>query len=113
MARATGESARHSGFSIAAASTNTAVETATNRTTSRADRTPAGSSREAVRGLRASIARSTRRLKPIAALRAETMATTIQRTWRPLMPETRAASDAEARANGSAKTECEKRIIRP
>ena len=66
-----------------------------------------------MRGLRASIARSTRRLKPIAALRAETMATTIQRSCRAVMPEARAASEAEASANGSAKTECEKRIIRP
>ena len=43
---------------------------------------PRGSSRPAVRGFLASIAWSTRRLKPIAALRAETIATTIQKSWR-------------------------------
>ena len=43
--------------------------------------TPRGSSRPAVRGLRASIAWSARRLKPMAALRAPTIATTIQPSW--------------------------------
>ena len=41
---------------------------------------PAGSARSAVRGLAASIRRSTRRLKPMAALRAPTIATTIHPT---------------------------------
>ena len=74
---------------------------------------PRGISRPAVRGFLASIAWSTRRLKPIAALRAETIATTIHRIWRAVTPPSCAASAAEVSANGSAKTECEKRIIRP
>ena len=41
---------------------------------------PRGSSRFAVRGLSASIRASARRLNPIAALRAATMATRIQPT---------------------------------
>ena len=49
----------------------------------------------------------------MAALRAATMATTIQPSCRALTPPSRAASAAEASANGSANTECEKRIIRP
>jgi len=44
---------------------------------------PRGSSRIDVRGLSASWRASTRRLKPIAALRAATIATTIQKMRRP------------------------------
>ncbi len=49
----------------------------------------------------------------MAALRAATMATTIQRICRASTPPARAASTAEVRANGRANTEWEKRIIRP
>ncbi len=100
-------------MSIPAARTKAATETPTKSHTSRLVRTPRGSSREAVRGLRASIAWSARRFTPIAALRAATMATTIQKRTRPSNPPCRVARAKEARANGSAKTECEKRIIRP
>ena len=44
------------------------------------DMRPLGISRDEVRGFEASNRASTRRLKPIAALRAVTMHTTIQRT---------------------------------
>jgi hypothetical protein len=50
---------------------------------------------------------STRRLKPIAALRAETIATITQRTCRHSNGATRQASSAPVSANGSANTECE------
>ncbi len=63
--------------------------------------------------MRASIPWSARRLKPIAALRADTMATTIQKTCLPVIPPACAARAAEVSANGRANTECEKRIIRP
>ena len=66
-----------------------------------------------VRGLRASIPASRIRLNPIAAERAATIATTIQKTRLPVIPPARAARAAEASAKGRAKTECEKRIIRP
>jgi len=52
-------------------------------------------------------------LKPIAALRAATMATTIQSTCAAVIPDTRAARAAEVSANGRAKAEWEKRIMRP
>src|SRR5690242_14186667 len=66
---------------------------------------PRGSSRIAVRGLSASIRASTTRLKPIAALRAATIATRIQPTVVHVTCACRDASSAPARANGSAKTE--------
>ena len=112
MASATGESARHSGFSMAAAATSAAADTTTKTHTLARESTPRGSSRPAVRGLRASIAWSARRLNPIAALRAPTIATTIHRSVR---QGTRPppASTAEASANGSAKTECDSLTMRP
>jgi hypothetical protein len=69
---------------MAAASTKTATDSATNSHASPRETIPRGSSRLAVRGFLASIAWSTRRLKPIAALRAATIATTIQNTWPPV-----------------------------
>ena len=53
---ASGDRARHSGFSIPAASTSAPAETRTNPPTSPRESTPFGSSRPAVRGFRASIA---------------------------------------------------------
>ena len=47
----------------------------------RKDITPVTSGRSFVRGLRASMARSTMRLKPIARVRAEAIATVIQKNW--------------------------------
>ncbi len=66
---------------------------------------PRGSSRFVVRGLSASNRASTRRLKPMAALRADTMQSTIQpsrRTSRTAGPTP--ASSAPVSANGSANT---------
>jgi hypothetical protein len=48
-------------------------------------------------------------LNPIAALRAATIAMTIQPTRAHVIGCVRAASSAPVSANGSAKTECEKR----
>ena len=97
---------------MAAAATRAAAERATNAQTSRRVRRPDGSSRAAVRGLRASSSWSASRLKPMAALRAPTMATRIHSTCRGGGAPP-AARNAAARANGRAKTECESLIIRP
>jgi hypothetical protein len=51
------------------------------------------------------------RLKAMAALRPPTIATTIQKTWCHV-GQPCAASSAPINANGRAKTECSKRIIR-
>ena len=63
-----------------AANTNTTDETTTKTTASARDIAPRGISRIAVRGLSASYDASASRLNPIAALRAATIATTIQAT---------------------------------
>ena len=81
----------------------------TNATASPCDMTPRGSSRLAVRGLSASNRASTRRLNPIAALRAATIATRIQPIVTPFTGTRCAASSAPASANGSANTEWLKR----
>ena len=65
---------------------------------------PRGSSRPAVRGLPASNRASTSRLKPIAALRAETMQTRIQPSAAQSSGRPHAASSAPVSANGSANT---------
>jgi hypothetical protein len=66
---------------------------------------PRGSSRIAVLGLSASKRASTRRLKPIAALRALTMQTIIHATCIHENGRSRQASNAPVNANGSANTE--------
>ena len=58
--------------------TNTASDASANAITCERLRRPAGSSRPAVRGLRASMAASTSRLTAIANERAPTMTTVIQ-----------------------------------
>src|SRR5882762_7158959 len=75
--------------------------------------TPRGSSRIAVRGFSASMRASARRLNPIAALRAATIATRIQPAVVHVTAVCCAASSAPARANGSAKTEWLKRTKDP
>ena len=71
---------------------------------------PAGMARVAVRGLAASICESARRLKAMAAERAETMQTTIHPSWA-RVGRPPAASMAPHMANGRAKTECSHLII--
>jgi hypothetical protein len=66
---------------------------------------PVGSSRDAVRGLRASYAASTSLLNPMAALRALTMQATIQISRLHTNPSVRAARIIPTSANGSANTE--------
>src|SRR5262249_31951874 len=75
---ATGDNSRHNGLSRQAAKTNTTDAAMTNERASRLLSRPRGSSRQAVRGLSASKRASARRLNPIAALRAATIATRIQ-----------------------------------
>ena len=70
-------------------------------TTSRRPSRPFGNSRSAVRGLRASMPASMRRLSAMAALRAPTMASVIQTSWL-AVGQPPAARKAPAYANGSA-----------
>jgi hypothetical protein len=70
---------------------------------------PVTRARAAVRGLRASKRRSTRRLKDIAAVRAAMQAATIQKTTQKAGSPLAATSMAIS-ANGRAKTECENLI---
>src|SRR5687768_7052896 len=81
------------------------AEAVTNSTASLVDIAPRGSSRIDVLGFAASNLASTRRLNPIAALRALTMQTTIQSTCDQEKGCSRQASNAPVSANGSAKTE--------
>jgi hypothetical protein len=110
IASATGDSARQTGPSFHAASTNAIDETITKARASARVITPRGSSRIAVRGLSASCEASASRLNPIAALRAATMAATIHpRRWSRDVPVHSpgrcSAINAPVRANGSANTE--------
>ena len=111
MASATGDSQPHSGLSAKATATKPAAHTTTKAATTPGVMAPAGRWRAAVRGLAASKRRSTRRLKPMAVLRASTMAATIQThvIAGGGTGASRAASSAPASANGSAKIVCEKR----
>src|SRR5262245_5160828 len=104
IARATGDSAKHTAFSREAANTNTRDETTTKATASGRLIRPLGSSRADVRGFNASRRASAIRLNPIAALRAPTMATKIHATFVQVTGTCRAASTAPASANGSANT---------
>jgi hypothetical protein len=109
IASATGASAKHSGDKRDAANRNTSETIATKMAASGLESRPRGSSRIAVRGFSASIPASTSRLKPIAALRALTIQTTIQPTCDQEKGCTRHASSAPVSAKGSAKTEWLKR----
>ena len=95
------------------AATNTAADTTTRPSTSATPTAPRGRCRVAVRGLAASIVRSTSRLKAMAAVRAATMQRRIPAAGRsqPNGPDAspgsmprRAASRAALTANGSANT---------
>ena len=72
-----GESRKQTGPSFQAAKRNTSDDTTTNASASARDMRPRGSSRIAVRGFSASCDASARRLNPMAALRAATIARTI------------------------------------
>src|SRR5262245_44224860 len=80
MPSATGDNMKHSGFNWYAANTNSADATTTKAVASAALIAPRGISRLAVLGFSASNRRSTRRLNPIAAERAITIATRIHPT---------------------------------
>src|SRR5258705_3871899 len=109
-ANATGERRKANRFSWKAASTKIPQETATNVETKAGLSVPAGRARAWVRGFAASIAASARRLKAMAAERAETMAMMIQANWR-RVGNPPAASMAPHNAKGSAKIECSHLII--
>ena len=82
MASARGDSTRQSQLSWAAATTNATALAATNAAAAGREMAPRGISRMAVRGFLPSNSASTSRLNPMAALRAATIATTIQPTCR-------------------------------
>ncbi len=118
IASASGDSRKHTRPSAYAAPTNAPEAMTTNTIASRRVIAPRGSSRIAVRGFFASYRASASRLNPIAALRAATIATTIQATRHPisaagsLSTEARSAKvdcscnarSAPVNANGNAKT---------
>src|SRR5580658_2439149 len=115
MPSAAGARRKHSGFNSPAANTKTNAETVTKPQVKPRESMPAGRWRMRVRGLRASIPWSIRRLKAIAAERAPTIATTIQPIFVQAAaaprPEWRKASRAPVSAKGKAKTECSNLII--
>src|ERR1700691_4639603 len=109
-AKATGESISVNRFNWEAARTKIPHAIRTNVLTNDGVNRPIGNARVAVRGLAASIEASARRLKAIAAERAETMATMIQASCRH-SGKPPAASMAPQSAKGSAKMECSHLII--
>src|SRR5215813_4101619 len=114
MASATGESLKVSGFNCHAALTKTATAAIVNTQANSTESAPVAKARILVRGFSLSERKSTMRLTVIAAERAETIATTIQRIWRSVgqpCDVKRAASSAPVKANGNAKTECSNFII--
>ena len=109
IASASGDSTKHSVPSGIVQATNRIDETATKARASFTDIAPRGSSRPAVRGLRASKLASTSRLKPIAADRAVIMQPTIHSSRVHDHGVNRVASSAPTSANGNANTEWLKR----
>src|SRR6185312_7905357 len=103
-------SLRQRGLRRQAARKKTAELTSRNPQAKLSERVPAARARLRVRGLAASSRRSTMRLKVMAALRAPTMATTIQPST-PHGGQPPAASMAPSSAKGRAKTECSNLII--
>src|SRR2546421_12269623 len=97
-------------LSWAAEITKTTQDAVTKTATNFCESSPAGMARMAVRGLAASICASARRLKAMAAERADTMHRTIQPSCANEGTPP-AASMAAHRANGRAKTECSHLII--
>jgi hypothetical protein len=95
---------------MSAASTNKPAAATVKAQTKPTLSKPAGNALEAVRGFRASKLRSAMRLNAIAADRAPTIATTIQRICRS-DGSPRAASTAPRKANGNAKSVCSILII--
>src|ERR1700681_1567697 len=95
MASATGESLSASGFNCHAATTSTAEAITVNAAAKATESSPLGRARLAVRGLRRSNSRSAMRFMVMAAERAPTMATMIQRSWRQVgkAPAERAEAD--------------------
>jgi hypothetical protein len=105
IASATGDSAKQIQPSGQVDATNAADVAARNAQAWAPESLPVGISRFAVRGLSASQRASTMRLKAIAALRANTIASTIQRMRIGSTGRSAAASSAPTSANGSANTE--------
>src|ERR1700730_5624784 len=108
-----GESFSANGFNCHAAITNNAEARSVKAQAKPMESSPVANARIAVRGLRRSYSRSAMRFMVIAAERAPTIATMIQRICQTLgkRPASRAASRAPTSAKGRAKTECSNLII--
>ena len=93
---------------VQATAMNSTALTSVKMSAWRGEMRPDGMSRPAVRGFFASISRSTQRLNPIAALRANTMhpSSCSSRTQVNRAPGSRKASKKATSANGKAKTVC-------
>src|SRR5690348_13755326 len=106
---------KHNDPSSRAAQKKARQETAVKPQAKRVDNKPAGRCRCAVRLFRASISASSRRLNAIAADRAATIATAIQKKRQPSPsisnPLSRQARRAPVKAKGSANTECSNFIM--
>ena len=112
VARATGDSASVKGLSIPALAMNSALQVMTIVQAAGSDIFPVGISRCAVRSLRASIFRSTMRLKPIAALRAKTMQRIMKKSFHAMFsPPSLHAMVNPIRAKGIANSVWEKRTM--
>ena len=110
QASATGARIKVRRFNIAAARKNKPAAAIVNTQTNPTDNKPAGNALEAVRGFFASKVLSAIRLNAIAADRAPTMATTIQRICH-AVGSPLAASTAPRNANGNANSVCSILII--
>src|SRR3989441_9807210 len=105
-ARASGASAKHTGFSAEAVARNTAAATPTATHACRNVSLPDGSSRARVRGFRASSSRSAMRLNPRATNRAAVKASTTRPSVRQVSAVWREATSTPSSAKGSANTVC-------
>src|SRR5512145_2252351 len=113
IARAIGAKTKQIQLSWYAASRNKRAAPMVRAAASQTFTVPRGNSHPAVRGLSASKCLSAKRLKPIAAVRAATIATRIQESAGNVTGCFGQANASEDIAKGSANTVCEKRTRRP
>ena len=105
-ASASGDSAKHNGFSAHAAASNAIAATITAIHACAGDNRPAGSSRVRVRGFLASRSLSAMRLNPMATNRAAVKAMTTNTSCRMATGYRKDAATTPSSANGNAKTVC-------
>src|SRR5687767_3870995 len=113
IAKATGDKIKQIQLSWYEASTKTSAATLVRTLASQTVTLPRGNSHSLLRGLSSSNSLSAKRLNPIAAVRAPTMATRIQIKFRRVTGYFGHAKATEDRANGNANTVCENRTSLP